>query len=396
MHNREPELPPPTVRDPRESFYRIACLAMYVFGVVLALPGTVLGLPDAATRFGLTLANRGALIAALFAGLLGGSILSSATVDRLGHRASLVVSCLGVAVCLPLFAVAGGYEWALAALVATGAAGAGINTASNALASDSFPDERGRRMNGIAVAVGLGGLSLPAAIALLAGRLSWPVVVAAAGGLAAAVAVAAARARVPPRAASAAASFAAVRLLAGQRRVAWFAVLVMLAAGTEASMAGFTSTYLAVRGFGPAAATWALTSHWVGLIAGRLAFARRVDSGKGRAIKAAAVGGAVAIAGFAWLTLPAWLAVAPLLVGVAIGTVMPTALALGGERIDGQAGALFGLLLTLAQVGSIVLPALVGLLAESRGVAWAMTAVAVNSLLAALACRRAERAAPAR
>ena len=45
---------------------------MFVFGMILGLPGTVLGLPETVEQFGLTLADRGVLIAALFAGLLLG------------------------------------------------------------------------------------------------------------------------------------------------------------------------------------------------------------------------------------------------------------------------------------------------------------------------------------
>src|SRR5262245_46792002 len=148
--------------SPRERLYAVACAGMFVFGMILGLPGTVLGQPDTVTQFGLTLADRGVLIATLFAGLLIGSLLSGPLVDALGQRLALVLSSALVALCLPLVAMASNAAVAESALFALGVASASINTASNAFSSELFPDERGRRMNGIAIMVGLGGLAMPA------------------------------------------------------------------------------------------------------------------------------------------------------------------------------------------------------------------------------------------
>jgi fucose permease len=62
------------------------------------------------------------------------------------------------------------------------------------------------------------------------------------------------------------------------------------------------------------------------------------------------------------------LAVAPFCIGMSIALVMPTSLALAGERYPGSPGVLFGVLLTLAQVGGMALPAAVGAVAERTGI----------------------------
>jgi MFS family permease len=364
---------------------------MFVFGIVLALPGTVLGLPEVAQRLGLTLANRGALISVTFLGLLAGSFVSGPIVDRIGHRASLSTSAALLAICLPLFAIAPGYALAAAALAAIGCVSAGLNTASNALASDFFPDERGRRANGLAIAVGVGGLALPAATALFAGIVSWGWIVGAGAAIAAASAVVALRVPVPAVPTHASGAATGVGTLLQQPGMVWLGLLVMLAAGTEASMAGFTSTYLVTLGFQPDAATWALSFHWVGLIAGRIALARRVDRGKGRAVIAAACAGAAGVLLFVTASTPATLAVAPFLIGVAIAIIMPTSLALGAECYPQNAGTLFGILLTVAQAGAIALPAIIGVVAEAAGVRTAMAILTVNNLAVAAICARAMR-----
>ena len=52
--------------SPRERLYVVSCAGMFVFGMILGLPGTVLGQPETVQQFGLTLADRGLLISTLF------------------------------------------------------------------------------------------------------------------------------------------------------------------------------------------------------------------------------------------------------------------------------------------------------------------------------------------
>ena len=132
---------------------------MFVFGIVLALPGTVLGLPDVVDRLGLTLARARRPHLRCCSSASSRAALSRAWLSMLPATVTALAASAGlVALCLPLFAAASSYLLAAAALAAIGFASAGINTASNALSSELFPEERGRRMNGLAIAVGVGGL----------------------------------------------------------------------------------------------------------------------------------------------------------------------------------------------------------------------------------------------
>ncbi len=382
------------MQDSRERVYALACVAMFVFGIILGLPGTVLGLPDVAAQLGLTLADRGLLISTLFVGLLIGSVASGPLVDTLGQRAALACSAGLVAIALPLFAMASSAMLAAAALAALGIASAGMNTASNALSSDLFPEARGRRMNGIAIVVGVGGLAMPTATALTAGLVSWRGVVIAGGLVAGAVAIvglAGARRTVSVREPGRvhAGPVAAFAGLVRQPRFALFGVLLILSAATESSMAGWTSTFLTANGFSAEAATWGLSSHWLGLIAGRLLFSGRLDRVKREAIVRAALCGAAAIAVFVGVDTPLVLALGPFAAGLAIAVIVPTALAFAGDRFSGNAGTLFGVLLTLVQVGGIIVPSLIGVVAEDAGVRAGLSLLVLNCLGVAIVARRA-------
>jgi fucose permease len=357
------------VTSPRERLYAVACAGMFAFGMILGLPGTVLGQPDTVAQFGLTLADRGFLISTLFAGLLFGSLLSGPVVDALGQRAALILSSSFVALCLPLFALASNAAVAAAALFALGLASASINTASNALSSELFPEQRGRRMNGIAIMVGLGGLAMPTATVLASNLVSWRAVVVGGGALSAAVAILATR--LPSLAETVIrrdGAVTALRELSKQPGFAWFVLLILLGGGNEASMAGWTSSFVVASGLSSSMATAVLSSHWLGVTLSRAVFSSRVDRAKEVAVERSAVLSALVLMVVVVSDSPALVVLGPFAVGVCMALVMPTSLALAGERLQGNPGALFGGLLTVAQVGGMVLPASIGLLAEQTSV----------------------------
>jgi fucose permease len=343
---------------------------MFVFGMILGLPGTVLGQPETVEQFGLTLADRGLLISTLFTGLLFGSLLSGVVVDALGQRVSLVVSSALAAVCLPLFATASSGLLAASALFALGLASASINTASNALSSELFPDERGRRMNGIAVMVGLGGIAMPTATVLASHLVSWRAVVVGGGILSALVALSGVMPIALPRRNSATGSdpITALRQFAKQPAFVVFLMLIMLGGGNEASMAGWTSSFVIASGMGSSTATWVLSSHWLGLILSRALFSSRVDRAKETAVERSAVLSALVLLVIVVSPAPVVVMFGPFVVGMCIALVMPTCLAMAGERIQGNPGALFGGLLTLAQIGGMVLPSAIGFVAQYTSV----------------------------
>ncbi len=358
---------------------------MLVYGIVLGLPGTVLGLPETAAELGLTLTSRGSLISALFVGLLVGCLLSGPLVDAIGYRASLALSSGLVALAMPLLAVTRTPLLAGVAIVALGLASAGMNTASNALSSDLFPGERATRMNRLAVLVGIGGVMMPVTTVVASVVVSWRTVVVAGGVLAALVALACAWV---PRAAPVArrphSLRQALRHFVGQPGFVWLAAALLLGGGNEAALAGWISTYLQAAGFTGSAATWLLASHWLGLILARVTLSPRVERIKPAAVVRAAIAGAFCVAILVLVRAQEWVAVMPFVIGLAVALVVPTMLAFAGDRYPGNSGALFGVLLTLLQVGGIALPSAVGFVADRAGLRPGLSIVAMSCLCVAV------------
>ena len=358
---------------------------MLVYGIVLSLPGTVLGLPETAAELGLTLTSRGSLISALFVGLLLGSLLSGPIVDALGYRASLALSSGLVALAMPLLAVMRTPLLAGVTIVALGVAAAGMNTASNALSSDLFPGERAIRMNRLAILVGIGGVMMPVTTVLASVAVSWRTVVVGGGVLAAVVALACAW--VPPATAIVSPPHSlgqALRRFMRQPGFVWLAAALLLGGGNEAALAGWISTYLQAAGFSASVSTWILASHWVGLIVARVTLSPRVERTKAVAVVRSAIAAAVCVVVFVLVGAHVWLAVMPFLIGCAVALVVPTMLAHAGDRYPGNMSALFGLLLTLLQVGGIALPAAIGVISDRAGLRPGVSLIAFSCLCVAL------------
>ena len=280
---------------------------------------------------------------------------------------------------LPLFALATSYPLALAALAGLGFVSAPLNTAANALSSELFPAERGRRMTGLAIAFGVGGLSMPAAAAFV----SWQAVVIGGAVVSAAIAQRALVAGATGGHRSAP-SLDSIRRFLGQKRFVWCCLLLVCDAANETAFAGWTSSYLSAAGLSARVATLGLSLHWLGLVVGRVMFAARVDRNKRAAIIRGGLSGAGILLVMIALPVPPVLIVGPFAAGVAIGVVLATSLALAGDRYPGNSGSLFGLLLTMAQVGGIVLPPLIGVVAEAMGLRLAMSLAVLNGLAIAV------------
>lgn len=155
--------------------------------------------------------------------------------------------------------------------------------------------------------------------------------------------------------------------------------VLVLGAANEASMASWTAAYARQAGFTASAASVVLAGHWAGLIAGRALLPRYLERRKAAGIAAGGVVGGAAILAMVMAPSPVLAALGPALVGAAISIVVPTGLAVGGDRYPRYGSALFGALLMLAQAGALLAPPAIGVLADRTSLRAALGLVALNS-----------------
>jgi MFS transporter, FHS family, glucose/mannose:H+ symporter len=342
-----------------------ACTGILVFGIVLAILGTVFGLPAMRERLQVSLAEQGTLFLLLYLGIFVASSVVGPLIDHLGNKANLLASSLIVALAMVLFASAHSYTTASLAAILLGLGGGGLNTSTNVLVSDVYAGQRGPMLNLLGIFFGVGALSIPLVAASIEGRLTIPQLFLFCAILASVCALGYAAISFPSARTKQAFSWSELVQVARYSGVLPLAFILFLESGNEACIAGWTSTYVNIRGYSPRVATLVLAAYWAALMVSRVLAAkllRRIT--KAQLIVSSAV---LSLGGCAILlsarSLPLLFAGTGL-VGLSYGPIFPTALAIAGDRYCERAGTVFGLLFSIALVGGMMFPWAVGQVSE--------------------------------
>jgi MFS family permease len=367
----------------RGRLFAAAASAMFVFGMVVAMLGALFGLPEMRQRLGIDLAQQGELFGILFSGLFAATAIVGPTLDRFGWKPVFVSASAMVTIALVAFALAEGFGAAALAAVLLGIGGGWLNTATNALVSDVFHDDRGRMLNLLGTFFGFGALFVPAVVAVGFGILSVAGTMLLCASVAAASMMFCVLQPFPPPHEGAAFSFVGMLGVAKDRGVLLFAALLLFQAGNEAALSGWTSTYVGSVGWSPRVATLILLGYWVTAIVGRAVSARaQAWTGKERLVVIcgglSVVGCVVLLAAAGWLP---GLAIGALVTSLGFSAIFPTVLAMAGDRHHRFAGTMFGFLFTVGNVGSITFPWALGHISQAFGVRYGMLVPMAGTLL---------------
>jgi len=357
----------------RTQLFSGACAAMFVFGIVLAILGTIFGLPETRERLNIDLVQQGDVLLALFLGVFLSTVMVGPVIDSFGNKVVLTSSATLVTLALVLLSAAGSFAAAAVAAFILGFGGGGLNTAANALVADLYRDERGAMLNVVGMFFGLGGLFMPLLAASVAGTFTIPQLLLGTAALAAACAAAYLILRFPEPAEGVGFSMLASLKAARNPGVLLFAALLFMQSGSESSIGGWTSTYVGAMGSPPRTATTILAGYWAALTIGRLAAAgalRRMS--KARLILLSGLGSAAGCAVLlASASVPAMFAGA-VLTGLSHAAIYPTTLAIAADRYQRLAGTIFGFLFATGLIGGMLFPWGIGHIAQPFGLRAAM------------------------
>ena len=366
-----------------------ACAAMFVFGIVLAILGVLFGLPEMRERIGVTLVEQGDIFVALFFGVFLSTIITGPTIDTFGNKMVLVTSSILVAAGLASVAIARSFTPAMVASLLLGFGGGGLNTSSNALVADLFPENRGPRLSVVQAFYGVGAMLVPL-LAASVFTISQLLYVSASVALLCAIVYAFLPFPAPGDASgfSLLASIKAVRIPG----VLAFGVLLFCESGNESSVGGWTSTYAGSIGATPRAATWILTGYWVAFTLTRFLGGKILAYfPKPRVVVVSAIGSAIGAAILLASTSMAMLSAGAVIIGISFASIYPATLARAADRYQRVAGTIFGLLFAIGLCGGMAFPWLVGHLAQTvsmrAGLVVPLAGALVISILAVLQSR---------
>jgi fucose permease len=345
-----------------------ACAGILVFGIVLAILGTLFGMPEMRTRLHIDLAQQGNLFLLLYLGLFISSVIAGPLIDNVGNRGVLSISSLFVAAAMVLFGTTGSLAGASAAALLLGLGGGGLNTSTNVLVSDLYGDQRGPMLNLLGIFFGIGALCIPLLAASIEGHFTIPQLLFFCAFLSGACAVAYSVLAFPPAIAAQSFSIRETIRVARYPGVLLLGFLLFFESGNEACIGGWTSTYANSSGYPVRVATLVLAGYWAALMLSRLFAASLLKrTAKSKIIMGSAL---VSLAGCAMLlsaqSLPV-LVIGVLLIGASYAPIFPTTLAVAGDRYS-NTGTVFGLLFAIALVGGMTFPWMVGQVSEKFGV----------------------------
>lgn len=346
-----------------------ACAGILVFGIVLAILGTVFGLPAMRSRLQVSLAQQGTVFLLLYLGIFVGSMVVGPLIDHLGNKANLLASSLIVASAMLFFAGAHSFTTASMAAILLGVGGGGLNTCTNVLVSDLYTEQRGAMLNLLGIFFGVGAISIPVMAASIEGRFTIPQLFLLCAVLAVVCAGGYAVIPFPPAKTKQAFSWRELVAVAKYPGVLLLASILFCESGNEACIAGWTSTYVDASGYSPRIATLILAAYWAALMLGRM-LAARVLRGIGKphlvlGVALLSLGGCAVLLSARSLIL---LFTGTALIGLSYGPIFPTTLAIAGDRYARRAGTVFGLLFSIALIGGMTFPWAVGQISQQVGV----------------------------
>jgi MFS family permease len=334
---------------------------MGIFGVSLAVVGTILGFDSMRERLNIggNIALQGYLSSLLMIGLLVATVVVGPLIDRFGNKVVLATSSFIAAGALLGFAFAHSYPVAVIAAVALGFGGGGLNTSTNALVSDLYEDNRGSMLNALGIFFGVGGMGMPLVAAAISAHI--PETLVAAAVLTAVVGITFSSLSFPPAKDAHSFSIAGALRVAAYPGVLLIAFLLFFESGNEQSMNTFTSRWAGDAGASQSLAALVLALYQSAMMLGRIIAAPLLKVvTKNRMIVSSAF---LSVLGTLILFKShsvAGIAIGAFVTGLGFSPIYPTVLAIAGDRYQKFVGTAFGLIFTIALMGGVVFPFSVG------------------------------------
>ncbi len=341
-----------------------ACMGMLIFGIVIAVLGSVL--PSVIEKFRIDMVDAGSLFLIMNFGMLLGSMIFGPVVDRYGYKGLLTLCSFLVFMSLEGIAFSPGINVLRISLFVVGFAGGSINGGTNALVSDISEENRGAGLSFLGVFFGIGAFGVPLLLGSLLDKFSYESLIGFVGMLI-----------IIPFALFAAIKFPAPKheqgfplsegfKLTRETTLLLFGLILFMQSGLEMTIGGWSATFLSEElAIQPRKAVLFFSLFWFGMIVARLAMSEILRRIAKHTIMM--VSYFTAFAGAAILLLSQGIAAAIpglLLTGIGFAAIFPLVFTYVGDLYPKLSGTAFSVILVIGLLGAMTYPYLVGFLAE--------------------------------
>jgi len=253
---------------------------MFIFGIVMALLGTIL--PVLSARLEFQVSSIGTLFLVMNFAMLASSLLLGVAMDRFGMKPPLAAGPLLVAVSLVMILRADTFAALISAAVLLGIGGGALNGATNTLVADLHdePKRKSSALNVLGVFFGFGALFLPFTVGALLSALGLERLLLFAAVLCIAAGVFSVALRFPLPKQRQQVPFAAMPRFLRSPLVMFAAALLFFQSGVEFTLGGYIATYLTnAMGLAVSSASFVLAAYWAALMVSRIALSRMLLGG---------------------------------------------------------------------------------------------------------------------
>lgn len=345
----------------RRQILAASCAGMSAFGFSLVLLGTLFGFPEVRARLHVDVLKQGGMSSLLILGMFISTIVVGPLIDRFGNKSILAISSFLVAIAFVCFGFVDSFPLAALAAVFLGVGGGGLNTSTNVVVSEVYPENRGAMLNILAIFFGAGAVTVP----LLAARVSPNTAIYAAACYATLCGVMFLAMPFPPAREGHGFVLVDAMKVVTYPGVLLISVLLFFESANEQVTHTFTSTWIGAAGASPRMATFALMGYMGTMAIGRVFAVRLLKIiPKHNLVSVSAV---CALAGTVILFTSrsaAGMATGIIVTALGFSTIYPTVLAIAGDRYQKFAGTVFGTLFAIALIGAFVAPSLTGVLGQ--------------------------------
>jgi fucose permease len=378
-----------TLKYNRTAVFTAACIGMCFFGISVITLGSIL--PSLTENLQLDKLQATALVTFLPLSMLGGSLLFGPIVDRYGHKALLLVSCLGVLLGLQGLAYFTDIPLLQLSIVLIGLGGGILNGQTNALVADIYEDaEKGARISLLGTFYGIGALGIPALLSLLMKYYSFESILQGIGVVMFVAILFCLFVRFPaPKQPQGFPVKEGLGLLK-EKMLLLLSFILFFQSGVEGVSNNWTTSFLTEIGeISKENVLIILAGMMVGLTVARLVLVILFKKLKQAVILQGSL--LVAILGFVLISLvpgfvPALCGM--VLVGIGLASTFPVILNSIGSRYPTLSGTAFSVALVIALIGQTLLNSLTGLLSQTFSIAVYPVITIVSLLIMLLLYRR--------
>ncbi len=347
--------------------FTAACFGMLIFGIVMAVLGSVL--PSVIEKFQIDKADAGSLFTLLTVGMMVGSFLFGPLVDRFGYKPLLIICAAIIIIFFQGIAFAPTMGWLKFSLVFAGAAGGAINGGTNALVSDISEGKRGSRLTYLGVFFGVGAFGVPLLLGTLLDRFTYEILISGVGIMIILPLAMFLFIRFPRPKHEQGFPLADGIGLTKEGTLLLLGVMLLLQGGMEMGVGGWSATYFnEVLDIAPNISVLILSTFWFGLMVTRAVLGNLLL--RYSASKILRISLVIALAGsIIMLTAPNPVIglLGLILTGIGFAAVFPVVLAYVGDLYAKLSGTAFSVVFTISLFGGMSIPYFIGILSNNMG-----------------------------